>query len=89
MTAFLTLSMRWSLPAFSHLHPKDDTRRKVTLAHVEVLGWRLWLRCYSCGHDTVAAPSALATDHVLDPGMPPLLIARRLKYTRSGKRGHG
>jgi len=62
-----------------HTEPKNDDWREVHLARVESLGYRLWLRCNSCGHSLTPAPREFAQAYHLDLRTPLLSIAKRLK----------
>jgi hypothetical protein len=66
--------------------PKDDAWRQVHLAHVESLGSRLWLRCNACGHSLTPQPRDFAEARHLEMITPLLIIARRLRCARCGKR---
>jgi hypothetical protein len=64
-----------------HTIPKSDGWRQVTLASIEALDQRLWLRCNACGREKYLAPRAFAMDHRLDMATPLLLIGRSLRCT--------
>ena len=69
-----------------HTLPKDDAWKQVHLAYLVDIGRRLWFRCNKCGHDVVEKPDAFSARHQIEPIMPLLLIARRLRCSRCGAR---
>lgn len=69
-----------------HTIPKDDAWKQVTLASVNALGQRIWLRCNGCGRDVYTPPLDFAAQRNLDPSTPLLVITIRLRCTRCGKR---
>lgn len=72
-----------------HTIPKDDAWKRVTLASVDALGQRLWLRCDGCARNLYTPPMIFAGEHQLDPATPLFSITMRLRCTHCGERkGH-
>jgi len=72
-----------------HITPKDDAWRQVTLASVEQLEQRLWLRCNGCGHSAIIAPRAFAERAGVDMTTPLLTIGQALRCVECGEqKGH-
>lgn len=69
-----------------HAIPKDDAWKAVTLASVNALGQRLWLRCDGCGRHVYTPALEFAAGRGLDPSTPLFAITLRLRCTRCGER---
>jgi hypothetical protein len=68
-----------------HPIPKDDAWRRVTLAHVEGLGQRLWIRC-ACGRERLVEPGVYSAETRVPMTTPLLAITVRLRCTSCGAR---
>jgi len=67
-----------------HKFPKDDAWKQVTLASVEALGQRIWIRCNACEHERTENPAEFANAAALAMTTPLLLIASRLRCQKCG-----
>ena len=66
--------------------PKDNAWRQVTLASIEALQQKLWLRCDECAHDVITTPAFMHEKHGLDWRTPLLTISRSLRCSCCGSR---
>ena len=73
-------------PVTYHQRPRDDAWRAVTLAQVESMGHRIWLRCNGCGRSVMVAPADLSRTSGRPMSTPLLLIAEALVCSACGAR---
>ncbi len=68
-----------------HQQPRDGEWRKVTLAYLEDLGQRLWIRCDACVHELLEKPSEFAHTSGVAMETPLLTISQRLRCSKCGE----
>jgi hypothetical protein len=66
--------------------PKDDAWKQCTLRGVVDAGQRLWLDCCGCNRHRYIGPLEWAEKHGVDLETPLLLISRRIRCSRCGRR---
>ena len=69
-----------------HKFPKDDAWKLVTLASIEALGHRVWIRCNVCAHERTEDPAEFARIAGIAMETPLLSIAYRLRCQKCGER---